>query len=434
MEQKVNILIVDDIPENLEILSNVLISEGYNVTFAENGKEALNISDKKDYDLILLDIMMPEMDGFEVCKILKNKSKTKEIPIIFLTARTETEDIVNGFEIGAVDYISKPFSSAELLSRVNTHIDLKKSKDLIKQQNKLLLEEIEERKKAQELIAKQKKELENKNQNITSSIFYAQVIQNAVLPSDSYLKHYMPESFIINIPKDIVSGDFYWIKQIDDLILVAAADCTGHGVPGAFMSMLGIAFLTEIVINADWKSDYNAANVLDELRNRVKLALHQDRRKDAVSDGMDLALCIFNLTSKKMNFAGANNPAYIIRNNKNNEKELLILDADKQPISIHLQEKPFDNKEIQLLTNDIIYIFSDGFIDQFGGALGQKYLRKNFKNILLEISDFKLDKQKDLLLKSFYNWKGKKEQVDDVLIIGMKIEENYGDVDLFFGE
>jgi CheY-like chemotaxis protein len=408
MSEKISILIVDDIFENLEILSNILTSEGYNITFAESGRSALNIISRKNFSLILLDVMMPDMSGFEVCEILKKDEKNSDIPIIFLTARTETEDIVKGFELGAVDYISKPFSAKELISRVNTHLYLKKAKDIIEQQ---------------------KKELEIKNRNLTSSIQYAKIIQNAVLPSDDFLRHYMPDSFIINLPRDIVSGDFYWIRQIEDLIMIAAADCTGHGIPGAFMSMLGIAFLSEISLNADWKNGYKASDMLDELRIKVKLALHQDRRKDAVSDGMDIALCVIGLTNKQMQYAGANNPLYILRKKENDLFDIIIYRADKQPIATHIIENQFTNNEIQLFKEDKLYLFSDGYVDQFGGEDNQKFLRKNFINLLLGIADFDMKKQKKVLLDTFYNWKSDREQVDDLLVIGMKIENDYGEVD-----
>ncbi len=432
MDEKINILLVDDIPENLEIVSSFLFIKGYNVTFTENGQEALKVVEKKEFDLILLDIMMPEMDGYQVCKLLKSNDKTKNTPVIFLTAKSESIDIVRGFDVGAVDFITKPFNSAELLSRVETHIELKKSHDLIAKQNLQLKLEIAKRKEANDKITEQNKILEDLYHNLTSSISYASIIQKAVLPTEDYLKSFIPQNFIISLPKDVVSGDFFWMKQINDYIIVAAADCTGHGVPGAFMSMLGVAFLTEITTKANWNKNYTAAQVLNELRQRVKVALHQNRKRDAIRDGMDIALCAFNLSNKIVQFAGANNPLYITRLNKDTQThELITIHPDKMPIATYLVEKSFKNNIVQLECNDKLYIFSDGYYDQFGGEMGQKFMKRKFQALLISIAQLDMHEQREKLLQTFWTWKGDREQIDDILVIGMKIEDDYGNVDIF---
>ena len=207
-------------------MGNILKSKDYEVEFAIEGQTALDWIEKKDFDLVLLDIMMPGIDGFEVCKAIKDNPEKQQLPIIFLTAKTDTESIIKGFETGAVDYVSKPFNKNELLARVSTHLELKRSRDEIK---------------------RYARDIENKNKLITYSIQYAQNIQNATLPSPESLKEILPEHFILYKPKDVVSGDFYWISQDKGKIIVVSADCTGHGVPGAFMSILGICLLNEIV-------------------------------------------------------------------------------------------------------------------------------------------------------------------------------------------
>lgn len=204
-----------------------------------DGKKALEWTKRKDFDLILLDVMMPEMSGFEVCEHLKANSKTSDIPIIFLTARTDTESIVKGFNLGAVDYVTKPFNKSELLARVSTQVALKKSRDETLKYLKLLKD----------------------------SVNYAEKIQDAVLPSPEILYDVFPGYFILYKPKDIVSGDFYWINRIKNFIYIAAADCTGHGVPGAFMSMLGITLLNEIVSKS--RLD-NPNQILNFLRKKIK--------------------------------------------------------------------------------------------------------------------------------------------------------------------
>ncbi|NOZ46473.1 MAG: PAS domain S-box protein [Chlorobi bacterium] len=290
--------------------------------------------------------------------------------------------------------------------------------------------DVTKQKKAEKLLQLQKEELEDNNKSIISSISYARVIQNAVLPTESFLKQFLPESFVFFMPRDIVSGDFYWIKQVQHKIFIGVADCTGHGVPGAFMSMLGMTLLSEIVSPANDADSYKANHVLNDLRKKLKLALHQDRRKDTASDGMDIALCIIDLEHKKMQYAGANNPLYLIRNNYS-EPELIQYKADRMPIGVHLKEKSFSNHEIDLQANDLLYIFSDGFVDQFGGVDGRKYRSNRFKEFLLANCTKPIVKQKKLLQNEFEEWRGNERQVDDVLILGMKIHESYGDVDLF---
>ncbi len=424
MDSVAKILIVDDIEDNLSVLNHDLEEINAAVFVATNGKDAIKIATKKDLDLILLDISMPEMDGFETIKILKENRRTSNVAVIFLTALSATEDMVRGFQLGAVDFITKPFNRYELLSRVNTHLDLKKSRDIIDQQKF----ELEEKNNFLEI---QNFQMEEQNASIISSINYAKVIQDAVLPNLDFFKQFFSENFIIYYPKDIVSGDFYWTKQIYNKIILAAADCTGHGVPGAFMSMMGIAYLSEIFDSLN-TNNIKANTVLNMLRRRVKMALHQDRRKDTASDGMDISLCIIDLESKKMNYAGANSPLYLIRKNEDTGKnELTAYQPDKMPIAVHLKEAPFTNKEIQLQTDDQIYMFSDGYYDQFGGELNRKFQKKRFREMLLENSHKAMDIQKQILEDTFSSWKQEQDQVDDVLIICVKIPESYGNVHLF---
>jgi len=225
-KQLFKILIVDDNPQNLQVLGNILNNKEYEVEFATGGYQALEWLDHKNFDLIILDIMMPGMSGFEVCETIKLDSVKKKIPIIFLTASTDTDSIVKGLELGAVDYVTKPFNHQELLARVATQVKIKRS---------------------QEQITCYLKEIESKNKLITYSIRYAQYIQNTVIRMNANISKVFPEYFIFFLPKDIVSGDFYWIHTFKDGIILAVMDCTGHGVPGALMSMIGITLMNEIV-------------------------------------------------------------------------------------------------------------------------------------------------------------------------------------------
>ena len=269
---------------------------------------------------------------------------------------------------------------------------------------KMINTELEGRNK---LITEQKKE-------ITDSIQYASRIQNAILPPDELIDRYLPERFIIYRPRDIVSGDFYWLTEKNNRIFVMIADCTGHGVPGAFMSMLGVAFLNEIVSK---NPDIHANQVLDELRNQVMNSLHQTGKEGESQDGMDVAIFILNKSSLEIEFAGANNPLFIYRNN-----ELTELKSDKMPIGIHtITQQPFSNHKAVLQSGDMIYSFTDGFPDQFGGPQDKKFMIKNFKKTLENINQKPMAEQKAELEKILDNWMADTVQLDDILVMGVRI-------------
>lgn len=386
-----HILIVDDTPSNLDILTNALSQ--YRLSLALNGESALKIASEVVLpDLILLDIMMPEMDGYEVCRRLKLDERTKDIRVIFLTAKTDTESILKGFKAGGVDYVTKPFNIEELLARVTTQLALKKSMNDVER-----------------YLA----ELKLKNKLINYSIKYAQSLQNAVLPDIEKIEEILGDCFLLFKPKDIVSGDFYWIRKIRNLIVVVVGDCTGHGVPGALMSMMGISFLNE-TFN---KSRPGMANeILERLRKMIKKSLNQTGGKSEQKDGMDMALCIIDKDAMQLQFAGAYSSLYRIRNN-----ELVVFQGDKQPIAVHAVEKTFSKFDIDLKKGDLFYMFSDGFSDQFGGSENRKYMTKNFKLFLHEIHNNPLAEQRTKLDEEFEKWRGENDQVDDVVVMGFRI-------------
>jgi len=266
-----------------------------------------------------------------------------------------------------------------------------------------------------EQIEEQMQIVLNQKKEITDSIHYAKRIQDAILPSESLLTAADLEHFVLFKPRDIVSGDFYWINSTEDYIVFAAVDCTGHGVPGAFMSMLGVAFLNEAVRNNE---NVQANLILNELRARVKSSLRQTGKEQEQKDGMDMALCVIDKQKSKLQFAGANNPLYLIRNN-----ELIEFKADRMPIGIYIKEKDsFTNHEVEIQKGDSFYVFSDGFEDQFGGPTGKKFLTKNFKNLLVQLQSNTMEEQKEILRKSIIDWMGEHhEQIDDILVIGVKV-------------
>lgn len=267
-------------------------------------------------------------------------------------------------------------------------------------------------------ITTQRDEISVKNKEITDSINYAQRIQNAVLPDKDILDDFLSENFIFYLPKDIVSGDFYWFAKIDNKIVVIAADCTGHGVPGALMSMLSISLLNEFVGRNNVN---NASDILNELRKELKFALGQSGDDYEFQDGIDIALCVINEDKTKVQFAGAYNPLYIVRKEVDGEMGLIEVKGDRMPIGIHPKDKMcFTNQEVDLKKDDCLYIFSDGFISQFGGSKGGKYKSKRLKEFLLSVQDNSMPKQRELMVEEFNNWKGNNEQVDDILLIGIK--------------
>jgi len=264
-------------------------------------------------------------------------------------------------------------------------------------------------------ISAQKDIIEERNRSITDSIEYASRIQTAVLPSLNFFDEWKLENFILFKPKDIVSGDFYWGQKKDHMFCFAAADCTGHGVPGAFMSMLGNAYLNDIINSRKYN---NAGNVLNQLREEVIKSLKQRGEEGETQDGMDIALCLYNKQANTLDFAGANNPVYLIRDN-----EITRIDADKMPIGIHRSsDKPFTNHCLKLQAGDIIYLFSDGYVDQFGGPVGKKFKYRAFREMLLQEHKKPMHEQKEMLEKAFVEWKGEIEQVDDVLVMGVKFD------------
>jgi serine phosphatase RsbU (regulator of sigma subunit) len=272
---------------------------------------------------------------------------------------------------------------------------------------------VEKSEKEKEIYHLRHVELKAAYDEITDSINYASRIQGALLPSREFLEHYLPEHFIMFLPRDIVSGDFYWATVLDSKIVFAAADCTGHGVPGAFMSMLGIAFLDEIV---NKRGVISANGILFDLRKEVIKALKQTGKEEEQKDGMDIALCVYDLKNKRLEYSGAYNPLYLVR-----KGELTEYKADRLPISfVEDMDQAYTSHAIDIMDGDTMYIFSDGYPDQFGGPDGKKFKYKPLKALLLSIQDESLYIQKQRLEKHFSEWKGDLAQIDDVLLIGVR--------------
>lgn len=326
-------------------------------------------------------------------------------------------------------------SAIIILIRLNTQ--------RLRAQNKRLEEIVAERTREvveqKEQIQIQKDKIEDILNDIRASINYAQRIQQAMLPSNKLIKQILPGHFIIFYPRDVVSGDFYWAMKVNDTVVITVADCTGHGVPGAFMSMLGISLLNEIVGKL---SVITPSLILDELRQAIIQALKQSADNNSQKDGMDMSLVSINMKTLECQWAGANNPLYIFRPNtnslpfeitdENKQKTLehsngIFLEAkqDRMPVAIHTYINPFTNHKLQLNKGDRLYLFSDGIVDQFGGPNQQKFMSKNLKNLIMETGNINIFEQGIQIREKFEEWvnpSGKKiDQIDDVTFIGFEV-------------
>ncbi len=287
----------------------------------------------------------------------------------------------------------------------------KEANIVLEAKNKKILEQKEEIEKERDVIRSQRDQIAYQKQHIMDSIEYAKRIQTAMIPSIEFFSDRI-EHFVLFKPRDIVSGDFYWNCVVDNKLIVVAADCTGHGVPGAFMSMLGVSLLNEIVIN---KQIYKPNEILNQLRKSVISSLGQSKEDSAVKDGMDIAICVIDKKKDKLQFAGAFNPMYFFRKN-----ELTEVKGDKMPASIYMKMNDFTIHEFDLQKGDTFYIFSDGYVDQFGGPKYKKFMSKNFKEILKGMQNKSMVKQAEKLDTVFEEWKKDVEQIDDVCVIGIR--------------
>lgn len=256
-------------------------------------------------------------------------------------------------------------------------------------------------------------EISQKNREITDNVNYAKRIQTAILPAEQTIYSTLSKSFVLYQPKDIVSGDFYAYFPQPGGAMIIAADCTGHGVTGAFLSVVGSSLLNQMI---NEKKITDPGKILDALHDAMIETLNQ--RSGESTDGMDIAICSVDLFNSKLSYAGANRPLWMIR-----ENELIVVQPNKFPVGglqiVH--EENFQSHHFDLQKNDTFYIFSDGYADQFGGEFGKKFMTKKLKDIFLNIQQLSMQEQKDYLLKCFEDWKGNHEQVDDVLVIGVRI-------------
>jgi serine phosphatase RsbU (regulator of sigma subunit) len=281
----------------------------------------------------------------------------------------------------------------------------------LEEKNRTISLQKDEIEKQRDLATAQRDQIAYQKKHITDSIMYAKRIQTALIPSLELFSDKL-EHFVLYKPLAIVSGDFYWVSAQGNLQVIIAADCTGHGVPGAFMSMLGVSMLNEIV-NA--KNIVMPDQIIEELRAGIIKALNQVADEESVKDGMDIAVCVVDFDKNILYYAGANNPLYLIR-----DGELIHYRADKMPVAIHYKMTPFTLQQIDLKKGDAFYIFSDGYADQFGGPKEKKFMSMKLKETLISMADRPMLEQGEQLNQIFEDWRGDNPQVDDVILIGVR--------------
>lgn len=297
-------------------------------------------------------------------------------------------------------------------NEIKIRIELEQSnKEVEKKHDEVLIQKIE--------IQNQNQILEEKKLEITDSIKYAKRIQFALIPSEDKFNSFFKDSFVLFKPKDVVSGDFYWIYQHKNFIYYVTADCTGHGVPGGFMTMLGLSFIQEIIVGQDvTQPDI----ILNKLRDKLISALNQSGSISVINDGMDISVCKFDSLNYQLLFSSANNNLYVIRNTeKKEENKIEEYTANRQPCGQYIINTPFSMHTIQLNKGDCIYTFTDGYADQFGGPNGKKFRYKEFKNIILKNYHLSFIEQKKILNNAIDQWRGDYDQLDDILLIGVMV-------------
>jgi len=413
---RATIICVDDERIILDSLRAELKGEfqnEYDIQITESAEEAIEVYEELvdqsiEIPLIISDQLMPGMKGDEFLEYVFKDDN--DIRTIMLTGQAEIIDVARAVNnANLFRYIGKPWDKTDLLLTVSTAIQsYYDAKEIEKKNNELF----EYKEYLENLVDKRTEELAEKNGEITSSIKYAQKIQNAILPQTEYINKILGEYFIFHKPKDIIGGDFYWLSRRDNDIIIAAADCTGHGVPGALLSILGISLLDRAVNQLNIRQ---SDKILNYIREEIIRTLNQISGE--ISDGMDLSVVILNLDNLSAQYSGAYNSLLIAKDN-------LVVEykADRIPIGYHPKmDETFNRQEIHLEKGDILYLFSDGFIDQFGGSDNKKFMMREFKELLVGICKEPLKTQNRLIQSAFEEWKGKFVQTDDVLVVGIKI-------------
>ena len=373
-------------------------SKRINNKFANREKVALASDIEANFNNAKKEAVIKQLKAEQEAKAVLIESQNQEL-LLEAELQKENDRILWGFGI-------------ILIGLVGVLIAFLRHNQQRKQYTKELFSKNAEIETVNSSLNKAKKVLTVKNEEIMDSISYAKRIQAAILPSEKHLHQSLKEAFVLYLPKDIVAGDFYWTERVEDTILFAVADCTGHGVPGAMVSVICNNALNDTI---KLKSITDPGEILD---NTTDLVLSQfEKAEEDVKDGMDIGLCSFDRKTRKLKYAGANIPLWIVRDNEVSE-----IKATRQPVGKYSQRQKFITHDVEVKDGDMIYLSSDGFADQFGGVKNKKFMKKNFKNLLADISQKPLNEQNNLILDAFSDWKSNNEQVDDICVMGVKFK------------
>lgn len=431
-------------------LGKLFLIEGDFESSESSFLKSLQLSEQISYEVLLTETYLQLAELYKAEKLndkalefahkalelaVKTGAKEEQKNAYFI--QSEIKEQLGFFQDALSDY--KKYH--QLFSEIHNESNIQRLKDLefqyqlenVKKEAEIERLKTVDLKLAYDQIEQQKSLLEQRNKEIVESIRYAQRIQQAVLKEEHHVSEHLPEHFILYRPKDIVSGDFYWAQEKEGVLYVAAADCTGHGVPGGFLTMLGIAFLNEIISKNEVQTP---AQILNELRDKF---INELRLQDSTNDGMDITLVSLrydeSTDSKELMWAGAYNPLWIVKNNgvqkvlHPTEGKHLSIDQsvffevkpDKQPIGKSDAQADFTDHQLQLEKGDMLYLFSDGYQDQFGGEAGKKLKKSGFKELILSLAQEPMENQLQTMGDFFDAWKGNHEQVDDVCVIGIKL-------------
>lgn len=404
------ILIVEDSFVIAMELQLKLQNFGYKVLEpVASGEEAYEIALREMPDMMMVDIILAgKLDGIQTVEKI---NKEKYIPNLYMTGHADEQKIERAKKTSPLGYILKPYDDNQLrITLTMAFSKIEVDRKLMNYQNRL--EKLVDERTAE--LKKQRDLLQRKNKAIRDSIDYAWNIQNSLLPDKKEFDSVFPQNFIIFKPRDTLSGDFYWIHQNERTVSFAVADCTGHGVPGALLSIIGHNLLNQIVV----LDKIIAPNqVLHLLNKRIWDTFEKNSKKFRMSDGMDIAFCTYYKNTGRMLFAGAYRPLYLFRDGK-----LKSYKEDRTSIGgVSEYETVFKAHWIQLQQNDQIYLFSDGYTDQLGGHNHQKFRLKRFEHLLQEIGELPMQFQKQIIMKRYHEWIKDYDQIDDILIIGLKV-------------
>lgn len=406
MDNKRIILSIDDSPINNKLIE-AYFRKDYSIISKDGGQEALKWLEENLPDVILLDVMMPVMDGMDVLDKLQENERLKEIPVIMVTAKTEMETIKAALTRGALDYVKKPIDFTELQSKIMIAFQMNQQKQEISKYKSYF--------------------------DIHQGMIHAQRIQRSILPDTEHFKRMFPKSFIINLPKHIVSGDFYWINQNFQQKNIGVFDCTGHGVPAAMLTMMGQMELHTIFENG---SNVKAGQVFSKLSQKFSRLLNTSSDTFTQYDGMDGALLSIKSQENIIEYVGAKRPLVIIRKDirqlkidqslldakiANEDFSLFEIPADRFSIGKESELSEFQTKTITTIPGDRLFIFSDGITDQLGGSQTKRLKKKEFYNKLINLQSKSINLQKSDFFNWLDEWKENNEQTDDILMVGIEL-------------